>query len=157
MKILPEEQPDGIWLTVYVGDAASDTVGPLVSGRSLSVEIQGHVAEAPKGVHRSIRERSRKAELRVAADIGGRAQPGSGSSPLAKGDVRLKGKTRVEHKTTTTGSYRITVDLLEKIRSHCGPGETPSFIVQFTDKAGREIDQWVMIPYEVWCAHYKHK
>lgn len=157
VNILPEEREDGLWLTVFCGTSSSDTVGPVVPGTYMSVQLEEPVVVHTKGVHASLRRMAKRAEHQVAADIGGRVQPGSGSSVLAKGDIRKKGVTRVENKITTTGGYRITLGLLQKIRSECGPKEVPSFCIGFADKQGREQDKWVLIPYEVWRDHFANK
>lgn len=98
-----------------------------------------------------MRKRARKSELQIAEDIGGKAQKNSGALPWAKGDVRLRGKHRIESKTTRTKSYHVTRQELNKIRSECGFGEKPSFVIVFINPATfREDDKWVLQPYADW-------
>lgn len=101
---------------------------------------------------RKIQRNSRKRELEVAADIGGRRQPGSGNQPFAKGDIRKKGEFRVEHKDCYGLEFKVhRRDLLDKIRSECSRDEQPAVVVTFRDKHTHEqLEAWAMVPYEVW-------
>ena len=86
----------------------------------------------------------------MAADTGGRTQPASGALPGAKGDVRHKGQYRGECKFTRNKSFKLSLDLLEKISAEAMYPEYPVLDVQFLDSAGREVDRWVAIPYDTW-------
>lgn len=156
VRVLPIDREDGLWITVATDTAYSDEVGPLRPGEYVNVPLQEHDIPKPKGVSQRLRKRALAQEKLVADDIGGRTQPGSGNQEHAKGDVRLRGQLRYEHKSTTTGAYRLTLDLLTKIRSECGLGESPAFGITFLNARGID-DRWVCIPYEVWVAHYQHK
>ena len=140
--------------TIFIGAGFTETP-PLCS-----VCIQ-HSAigeyEAPKidmtgPPTRKIQRNSRKRELEVAADIGGRRQPGSGNQPFAKGDIRKKGEFRVEHKDCYGLDFKVNRrDLLDKIRSECSRGEQPAVVVTFRDKhTHQQLEAWAMVPYEVW-------
>lgn len=97
------------------------------------------------------RRLSRKQEHRIAEDIGGRRQPGSGSQDHAKGDVRKKGAFRIEAKYTRAKQFTLKREELDKISGECGHGEKPAFQVDFLNNVtGRVEDSWVVIPYEDW-------
>lgn len=84
-------------------------------------------------------------ETRVAADLGGRRQPGSGSQWHSKGDVSTP-TYLVECKQTDKGSYGLKLDTLRKIeREAAAAGKEPLFQVEFHG-TGR-IDQYVVISY----------
>lgn len=63
------------------------------------------------------RTRSQLQERRVAAELGGHTQAGSGSMPGAKGDVRVNGDVRVECKTTTKKDYILKLETIRKIKA----------------------------------------
>ena len=81
-------------------------------------------------------KRSRKMEADLAARMGARAQPASGSSRLAgfKGDVRKMGSWRVEHKfTDATKSYHLHLaDLAKIIGQAMDANEYPAMVIEFT-------------------------
>lgn len=98
-----------------------------------------------------MRRSSVRQEKKIAHDIGGRRQRGSGSIAHNKGDVRKSGVFRIEAKQTRSRSYNIHLADLYKIRSECAGGETPAFQITFMDRdLGHPIDEWVMVPYTVW-------
>ena len=103
---------------------------------------------------RGAKRRSQRQERKLAHDIGGRAQPGSGSQPGAKGDIRKRGEARVESKFTQAKSYRVERKTLDKIRGEAAFGEVPSLDIEFQDPAGRPEDRWVLIPYDIWKERY---
>ena len=90
---------------------------------------------------------SRKFETGVAAQIGGRRQPGSGNTSHAKADVRKMDRWRLEHKyTDSVSGYRLLVADLAAVVSHANlVGEWPGLIVAFR-KLKRDF---VVIPYEL--------
>jgi hypothetical protein len=77
--------------------------------------------------------RSKLQEDRIAVEIGGRAQVGSGSAWNAKSDVRKMGDLRVEAKFTAGLSYKLKLDDLLKIRDEAIKGglETPVMQIEF--------------------------
>lgn len=77
---------------------------------------------------------SRKQEIDLAEDLGGKVQLNSGATVGSKGDVRVKGEYRVEAKFTAANSYKLDLDELYKIASECEGKEKPLFIVDFLDK-----------------------
>lgn len=80
-----------------------------------------------------IQRRSRLQEKRIARDVGGRVQAGSGNSWKAKGDVRKQGQLRIEAKFTEKGVYRLKLAELQKIKEEAIRGglETPVMQVEF--------------------------
>jgi hypothetical protein len=72
-------------------------------------------------------------EERIAEDVGGRVQSGSGSSWSAKSDVRKMGDLRIEAKFTEKPEYTLKLDELLKLRDEAIKGglETPIMQVEF--------------------------
>lgn len=89
---------------------------------------------------------SRKLEQGLAADVGGKVQPGSGNQD-AKGDVRVFGEWRLEHKyTDSVQGYRVKVDDLSTVIHHANvAGEWPGLVVCF-----RRLNRmFTVLPYEL--------
>jgi hypothetical protein len=84
------------------------------------------------------RKKSQKQEKRVAEDIGGREQPGSGAPDFYKGDVRKTGKLRVECKTTSAQAYHLRLVDIEKIKVEAlrGGDENWAMQVEFQTQTG---------------------
>ena len=73
-------------------------------------------------------------EQRVANVLNGYTTPASGAGNQ-KGDVRVKGKFRVECKATTKKEYLATLSVLDKIKQEAlSFGETPVLQVDFLDE-----------------------
>lgn len=107
----------------------------------------------PANVRRRTRA-SRRQEEKLAQSLGGIRHQGSGSRDGYKGDVRVHGKYRIEAKYTTKKSYSVTRLDLEKIRSECGLGEAPVFVIDFKEpETLRTEDSWVLIPRSEWEKH----
>jgi hypothetical protein len=81
---------------------------------------------------------SSKQERRVAEELGGRTQKGSGSQWFAKGDVRVPGHIRIECKTTSQRFYSLKLKDLQKIRKEAlsGMDEDWALQVQFQGAFG---------------------
>lgn len=77
--------------------------------------------------------RSRLQEKRIADELGGRTQSGSGSAWNTKGDVRKLGDLRIEAKFTEKSEYKLKLDELLKLRDEAVKGglETPVMQVEF--------------------------
>lgn len=91
---------------------------------------------------------SAKLEKRVAKETGGRRTSGSGNQ-REKGDVRIRGVARLEHKATVKDSFRVTKNMLKKIEnSAIANGEVPALVVSFLDEHGNIIDELAVIPYQ---------
>lgn len=92
------------------------------------------------------RRKSVLQERRVASELGGRVQPGSGAPEFYKGDVRKTGDIRVECKTTGTKAYRLTLAEIQKIQSEALMGGEENWAMQiefqgqFTNKKVAVID-----------------
>jgi len=148
---------EGTFLNVFREDGASDRVGPINFQDPNAVYKAMLIVEETKGQaappSKKLRKRARRTEIEIAEDIGGKAQKNSGALPWAKGDVRKKGEHRIEAKTTTRKQYVLKRSELDKIRSECGYGEKPTFIVTFINpETHRKEDQWALTPYEDWHA-----
>lgn len=84
---------------------------------------------------------SPKLENKLAKRTGGYRTSGSGNSH-EKGDVRLRGITRMEHKGTKHSSFRVTKDMLDKIElASRGCDELPVIVVDFLDERGNSTGQ----------------
>lgn len=91
-----------------------------------------HKAKQSKAYHASS-----GLETEVAKKVGGRRTAGSGNKK-EKGDVRLNGVLRIEHKATQNKSFSVTRDMLEKIElAGRGCDEIPILVVEFLDKRGK--------------------
>ncbi len=128
--------------------------GELTSGGAVGFfEVPHGTLLRPKA--RRIKCISKKQEHRV-EELGGNAQPGSGSRPGYKGDGRIRGRYRIENKFTTTGSFRVELADLIKIRSECTGLEVPVFEIQFRERHTLSVrDEWVLIPRKEWEKHVR--
>lgn len=92
------------------------------------------------------RRKSVLQERRIAEDIGGRVQPGSGAPAFYKGDALVPGELRVEAKTTSKKQYAVKVSELDKIRNEALNGGEEDWAMQiefqgqFTNKKVAIID-----------------
>lgn len=92
------------------------------------------------------KRRSVLQERRIAEDIGGRVQPGSGAPAFYKGDALKPGDLRVEAKTTSKRQYTLTTAVLDKIRNEALNGGEEDWAMQiefqgqFTNKKVAVID-----------------
>ena len=76
-------------------------------------------------------KRSSKQEAEVAKRTGSRLTPGSGNQ-LTKGDCRKRGIVRIECKTTSSKSFTVTLDMLNKLETAAAiAGEYPVLVVEF--------------------------
>jgi hypothetical protein len=75
-------------------------------------------------------KRSKLQERRIAADVGGRVQAGSGSSWRAKSDVRDIGNLRIEAKFTSKDSYSLKLKDILKIREEALIGGLETWAMQ---------------------------
>lgn len=83
---------------------------------------------------RSNRKKSQRQEKRLAGELGGRVQPGSGSVAAYKGDITgaLDGRVMVEAKTTSARQFVMKLDTLEKMeRDAQGTGCSPALVLTF--------------------------
>lgn len=96
-----------------------------------------------------VKRLSRQQDCKVAGDLGGRVQPASGALPGLKGDVRVRGRYRIETKWTQQEGFRLTRNILSKIMSECGIGEVPVIVLDFK-QGERTISNWAIMPYQHW-------
>jgi len=89
---------------------------------------------------------SRKQERKLANKLGGRTTLASGAL-REKGDVRVKGKKRIECKCTQHKSFSITLEMVEKIKAAALLNdETPYIQVDFITKEGKLLEQVAVVP-----------
>lgn len=94
------------------------------------------------GSHR----RSPKQENELAALVNGRRTAASGARD-EKGDVRIKGVTRLEAKTTKNKSFSVTMDMIDKIETAAtSSAEMPAIVIEFNDGNGRKLKECAVIP-----------
>jgi hypothetical protein len=92
-------------------------------------------------------KRAPKQETEVAKLIGARKVAASGAKH-EKGDVRIKGVTRIECKTTKNKSFSVTLEMAEKLEHEAAlAGEVPIFVIEFNDPiTGKKIKDLVVMP-----------
>lgn len=92
---------------------------------------------------------SRKLEKVLADDLGGRPQPGSGGTRLRgyKGDVRVMGEWRLEHKyTDSLHFYKLhLIDLAKITGLAMEANEKPALIVEFA----KAREAFAVLPYSL--------
>lgn len=99
-----------------------------------------------RGKHTASHARSPQQEKSLAERLGGRVTRGSGNGN-EKGDVRIKGVARIEAKTTKHASFRVTLEMIEKISeaAMCS-GEVPALVVEFIDEKGTPREEVAIVP-----------
>ena len=108
------------------------------------VEVSGK-----KKVFKKQKQLSRKQEVFLAEDLGGKVQLNSGATVGSKGDVRVKDEFRVEAKFTAADSYKLDINELAKIESECAGREKPLFIVDYIDKHTKKLrERYAVLPYD---------
>jgi len=94
--------------------------------------------------------RSRKQERELAKRSGGRLVSGSGSG-AEKGDVKkYNGVFRIEAKTTSKDSFRVTRQMVATIESVAiQHEELPAIIIEFVDQRGNPVSEVAVVPTHV--------
>lgn len=89
---------------------------------------------------------SQRLERGLAEDVGGKVQPGSGNKD-AKGDVRIVGTWRLEHKyTDSLKSYTLLLRDLSAVIRHANlAGEWPAMVLTFRAVSRK----FAVLPYEL--------
>lgn len=96
----------------------------------------------PSNSHR----RARKQEKETAKRVSGYPTPASGAREV-KGDVRVKGKARIECKTTKNKSFSVTLDMARRIEEAAMvAGEIPVLLVEFNDGFGKRLGELAVVP-----------
>jgi hypothetical protein len=148
---LVEILEDGKWGIVYgpIHDKVPFTIYP--PPKDAPVESSEDKVTDKAFKPKRLKRRSMKQENKIAKDIGGKRQPGSGAMSHAKGDIRKVGRLRLEAKFTYAKSFRLSVDTLDKIQAEAAPGELPGVVVSLLDKhTNRELQSFVIVPYHDW-------
>lgn len=148
LRVTPQISPDGdTYLIVLSDNGSTDRIGPLRDGEELmSILDDPEVSQGRAPPNRRTKKLSIKQERRNAEMIGGRTQPGSGSSSRAKGDVRKIGEYRGESKFTFAQSYPLARATLEKILAECRDGEKPILFLDYKNKdTGRTHGSYVVL------------
>ena len=102
-------------------------------------------AEKTRNLSNSHR-RSVKQEESLAKKLGGRRTPASGARDI-KGDVRIKGISRIEAKTTKNASFSVTREMVDKIEmAAASAGEVPAMVVEFHDGFGKNLKSVAILP-----------
>lgn len=91
-------------------------------------------------------KRAVKQEKQTAERFHGYGTPASGSREV-KGDVRVRGKIRVECKTTKNKSFSITLAMVQAIeQAALTGGELPVLLVEYNDGHGKKLAEVAVIP-----------
>jgi len=91
--------------------------------------------------------RSPKQEKQTAKRLGGRQVNGSGRFSK-KGDVYVPDLLRVESKTTQARSFRVTLDMFDKVeRASLLCDEIPAMDIEFIDDKGKPLKQFVVLDF----------
>lgn len=102
--------------------------------------------KAKKGKQSKSHEYAVYQERDLANKLGGHETKRSGAGDI-KGDVRIKGKYRIECKCTKHKSYSITRELVEKIQEEAlSTGEIPLFQIDFINEKGRKLQGIYIVP-----------
>tara|TARA_R100000808_G_scaffold512_2_gene2697 strand:+ start:16085 stop:16435 length:351 start_codon:yes stop_codon:yes gene_type:complete len=89
--------------------------------------------------------RSASQERELAKRVGGRTVRGSGCGS-EKGDARLEKVCRIEAKTTSAKSFRVTRDMLDKLEEAALPSnELPALVVEFLEE-GKPVGEVAVVP-----------
>jgi Holliday junction resolvase len=95
------------------------------------------------------RDRATQQEKVAAKRYGGRTKPGSGSSPLSKGDVQTRAFL-MEMKGTIHQSLSIKAEWLEKITQEASyEGRYPALEIKLPIQEPLVEDTWVLVPASV--------
>jgi hypothetical protein len=94
---------------------------------------------------------AKRQERAVAKRLGGTRQRGSGAVSMRRGDV-VHARWMGEVKWTAARSYRLTLDVLDKIeRDAAATGRSPYLLIEFRPQGTQQPGTgWVMVP--VWVA-----
>jgi hypothetical protein len=135
---------------IYVEhEGVIERIGPLVDDSEHVVVLEPPVLTGGRSPPtRAMKKLSLAQERRNAELIGGRTQPGSGSSNRAKGDVRKQGEYRGESKFTFAKSYSLEMAIMDKIASECGDGEKPMLFLDFKNKTTQKTMGKFVVMYE---------
>jgi len=144
-----EYRQEGSYITVHTPEGPV-TVGPFnpFQDHCLHGVKPAAMKSMPPITSKSAKTQRRRAmrqEDEIASRYeGGRRVRGSGSVKGNKGDVRVHGLFRIEAKYTQHDSYRITLELLRKLRGEAAGLELPMFEIHFLDECRQARERWVL-------------
>jgi len=141
-----------IKLEMESGETAvvSDTIFNAPEGRG-SITLKAPPNKLQKHSAKRIKQISRKQEENLAQSLGGERHYGSGNKAGYAGDVRIRGRFRVECKFTSKMSRALTRSEIGKLRSECGLGEAPMINIQFRNPTTLAVEEdWVCVPRSEW-------
>lgn len=140
-------------IIVSYGEVSDRTVAKCPACQETEVQqlvLMTTESKLPSALSRRVRALSRKQERTVMSDLGGRVMPASGARAGYKGDGRVFDRIRVEMKESFSSTFRLTREILNKIRGECAGKEEPVVVVDFKDKrTGGTEDRWCVIEYKV--------
>lgn len=91
--------------------------------------------------------RSPKQEKETARRIGGSLVPGSGSGSFNRGDVRIKGVSVIECKTTMRKSFAVTREVIDKIdNAAIERSSIPAIYVELLSDKGNPTHTCYVVP-----------
>ena len=92
------------------------------------------------------KKKSKTQETRVAKELGGRTQPGSGAFEHFKGDVKTPDYL-MEAKRTDKNSITVKGEWLSKIDHEAiNAGKKPALVIEIGGMTGFTENEWVAIP-----------
>jgi len=125
-------------------DCIGDGVEHAIELEEPEVEVS-----SKKKTFKKQKQLSRKQEIDLAEDLGGKVQLNSGATVGGKGDVRVKGEFRVEAKFTAADSFKLNIHELSKIAEECEGSEKPLFVVDFLDKHTKKLkERFAILTYD---------
>ena len=103
----------------------------------------------PLGSQKHNKKKAQKRERDLAEELGGKATPNSGATPMSPGDVHLP-DFLLDDKFTGKKSYSVTTETLNKLcREARSLGKDPALVIHFEDSSGiKDLNPqtWVLIP-----------
>lgn len=92
------------------------------------------------------KKKSQVQEKRIAKELGGKTQPGSGCFDHFKGDVKLDDYL-IEAKRTDKNSITVKAEWLSKIDHEAiNVGKTPALVIEIGGMNGFTENEWIAIP-----------
>jgi hypothetical protein len=134
----------------HVGDAAPICQSCLfeVDGQKVDVPME-ELSPGPAPRRKALKKNKQISvaqERDIQEEFGARMQPGSGNQPGKKGDNRRKGSLRIEGKVTRANSFRLELEVLEKIAGEATFGEMPVLVIDFVQPGTSKLrDRFTVI------------
>jgi len=100
--------------------------------------------------------RSKRQEKELGKRLGATQIVGSGNK-LRKGDLSINGIARIEAKTTSSSSFRVTLDMIEILKNASLPSDQiPAIIIEFLNERGKPKAEIAIIPVDLLEALISH-